>query len=417
MFKYFLSALLISILLFSNLVNARTKKCPVRIPDSLVSLYVKSDLIVFGELKSEKVEKVLAQTDTYSTLLIKQTLQVSKTLKGVHSPTIFTFRNEYRAKQKDDEINEFLIDDEEFINFKIGDKALFFLSRDNEKQLRLIGFEGLKKLDNASLNVYKKRIKELDLIVKTKKNQTENLAEWFVKCAEEPATRWEGLYELNRSLNELKYEIEEDEEDEEETQVKSNKTEEKTEIIGTNYFNNTSEIAKKLTASQKDRLIAVFYNQVLENMANSQKEDFVSENYDWQLSELASNLDKFRALNFLHSNLQNVGVSNKSAAVYLMQNITEIVDDEEFYELYQEFNNIKTKKDDEIFFKESTENKEPENITFKQLRQEILDKFNARYQKLLANNFEPIANEEEIIKEEPHDEQVIIDQEKKDNRR
>ncbi len=60
--RRFAAVAIIFVLLFSAFVlpasvSARTKRCPELIPDSLLTLYLKSDLIVVASLKSEKVLK------------------------------------------------------------------------------------------------------------------------------------------------------------------------------------------------------------------------------------------------------------------------------------------------------------------------------------------------------------------------
>lgn len=58
---------------------------------------------------------------------------------------------------------------------------------------------GVKTLDSTGISIYKKRINEIQEIIKIpdsvlKKRET---IEWLVKCAENEVTSWEGTYELN----------------------------------------------------------------------------------------------------------------------------------------------------------------------------------------------------------------------------
>jgi hypothetical protein len=46
------------------------------------------------------------------------------------------------------------------------------------------------------LKVYVRRIEELAAIMRSAQPKEAALTEWLVRCAEEPATRWEGAYEL-----------------------------------------------------------------------------------------------------------------------------------------------------------------------------------------------------------------------------
>jgi hypothetical protein len=55
---------------------------------------------------------------------------------------------------------------------------------------------GLKKLSPDDLKVYVSRLEELARIMRGEKPDAAAITEWLVRCAEEPATRWEGAYEL-----------------------------------------------------------------------------------------------------------------------------------------------------------------------------------------------------------------------------
>ncbi len=414
MLKSLLSTLLIFVLLFSAFGKTKTKKCPVRIPDSLVSLYMKSDLVIIGDVKSEKVEKTLSISDSYTTTLIKKTIQVSKTLKGLPSPNVALYQTNYVYKQGENEINEFAINDgEEIINYKVGDKAIFFLKKDENAQLRATDYNGIKILNDADLSIYEKRIKELNAIVKLKKNQAENFAEWLVKCAEEPATHWEGVYELNRSFNILDYEKEEAEEAAKEAKDNESnneevKDEEVVEMFSKNSFTNTSEIAKVLTDSQKERLTTIFFNSVNQKLY-AQTNDSMPDN--WELVRLISNWDKQRIILYVYSQLQNAHSNNAENATYLMSTLCNIIEDNELYEFYRSYQDSLSFKDTDIINDEKSESEnnstvitdEPElknkkdvkeKITAQDYRKNVYNNFVSRYEKLASQNFVKIQEEE-----------------------
>lgn len=59
-------------------------------------------------------------------------------------------------------------------------------------------FYGSKTLSLTEIEIYKSRIKELQsilLIADSTENKKQSI-DWLVKCAENPVTRWEGVYEL-----------------------------------------------------------------------------------------------------------------------------------------------------------------------------------------------------------------------------
>jgi hypothetical protein len=88
-------------------------------------------------------------------------------------------------------------------NFKKGDTILLFLSYDNESNAYLVAdmSYGAKKLSEDDLKLYIRRIEELAVIMQKEKPDEAEIVEWLVRCAEEPATRWEGAYELSASVS------------------------------------------------------------------------------------------------------------------------------------------------------------------------------------------------------------------------
>lgn len=76
-----------------------------------------------------------------------------------------------------------------------GTRVLAFLDRKYATHARSYG---AKTLDEESLVVYVQRVKEQLAILAMEEGEARLLAqvEWLVTCAEHPATRWEGAYEL-----------------------------------------------------------------------------------------------------------------------------------------------------------------------------------------------------------------------------
>lgn len=58
---------------------------------------------------------------------------------------------------------------------------------------------GAKTLKSNEIKIYKKRISEIQQILKIKDENTQfdKTVEWLLKCAENPVTRWEGVTELS----------------------------------------------------------------------------------------------------------------------------------------------------------------------------------------------------------------------------
>jgi len=97
-------------------------------------------------------------------------------------------------------------------HFREGETLLLFLRRAEEVEQE--GYQitdirhGAKRLSAADLKIYLKRIEELQWIERQQPLDRAELLEWLVRCVEEPATRWEGAYELAASYQLAVYEAE-----------------------------------------------------------------------------------------------------------------------------------------------------------------------------------------------------------------
>jgi hypothetical protein len=86
--------------------------------------------------------------------------------------------------------------------------VLVFLNKDKEGHYYTHALSyGVKTLTLSDIAIYKARILEMQQIAQLK-NKTERYTqtvEWLVKCAEQPATRWEGGFELNLQSDMMPY--------------------------------------------------------------------------------------------------------------------------------------------------------------------------------------------------------------------
>ncbi len=82
---------------------------------------------------------------------------------------------------------------------KDTDVLVFLNKEENTYHVHALSY-GVKTLSKADLAVYKSRINEMMEILKIEDKETQFLetVDWLVRCAEEPATRHEGTYELSR---------------------------------------------------------------------------------------------------------------------------------------------------------------------------------------------------------------------------
>jgi|GEM_PF-1630447 len=174
--------------------------CPEPPPQPLRHLYVQSDQIVLatvGKTEVVKVENPEAAVEEQMSQL-KTALHVSSTLKGETKPVIYLSHWRYSdypdALSNDVEGKTFLL----FLNLNAEDETY---SIDDMSY-------GAKQLSDADLKVYIKRIEELAAILSAAEPSDKEIVEWLVRCAEEPATRWEGAYELVTSSYLLEYQEE-----------------------------------------------------------------------------------------------------------------------------------------------------------------------------------------------------------------
>jgi hypothetical protein len=86
---------------------------------------------------------------------------------------------------------------------KQDERYLFFLDRREAGDGYEVNDEsyGIKQLSGDDLKVYLERMKELADLMRQQPEDKHALVEWLVRCAEQPATRWEGAYELLESAS------------------------------------------------------------------------------------------------------------------------------------------------------------------------------------------------------------------------
>ena len=212
-------------------------------PQPLRALYSDSDVIVVATVgKSMRVER----EDDRS--LMKTALHVSSTLTGKVKATVYVYRWVYKEEHGD---------------FAKGNRLLLFLQPRESDDGKASGYEiddesyGVKKLTEADLGVYKQRIAELARILRGAKPDRREIVEWLVRCAENPATRFEGAYELALGAEEVS--DEEDEEVEESVEASEEAVPDPGEAEAEDEDHSYGELASLLSPGQKERLLNALY--------------------------------------------------------------------------------------------------------------------------------------------------------------
>lgn len=177
------------IVALSNVTS--TLSCPEPPPQPLRQLYLTSARIVIARVgKSEVLASDTANGEEGESGLsrLKTALLVSRTLKGDHQPVVYV--NHYGYADNKDKLSSAASDE----------NLLVFLERvDGVDDYYVDMNYGLKTLPESDLKIYVSRIEELSSIMSAANPRDADIVEWLVRCAEEPATRWEGTYDLAMS--------------------------------------------------------------------------------------------------------------------------------------------------------------------------------------------------------------------------
>ena len=166
-------------------------------PKPLRALYTESDLVVVARLGQTVPVLVATADENFRVYLTKTELRVSSTVKGKGNHGVVPlYQVRWEAINQEEGEHEYHPSAD-----TDNDQMLFFLRQreDGEGYEETDKYYGVKKLSDADLRAYVERMDELALILQQEKPDPARIVEWLVRCAEEPATRWEGLYELSNS--------------------------------------------------------------------------------------------------------------------------------------------------------------------------------------------------------------------------
>jgi hypothetical protein len=460
MLRSFLSAAAIFVLLFSGFfiptsVSARSR-CPVKEPETLLSLYQNSDSIYIATFDKTVDGEITESTADYTSIKINKHFSISSTLKGESRKFVVIEDTDYRYKNitETPEVTEMegeSEDPEASVALKPGDTLLLFLrdgeeeDDDEEASPQLTDYrDGTKKLSMEEIGVYEARIKELSDIFSAKKVDEASIVAWLVRCAEDRVTRWEGTFELLQSFQSMEWreqaaeerktriargepveeeavETETPNEEAVETETANEEGEEEEEV---RKNVDTSVFAKLLDANQKQTLA----NLLLDRPAPAADDKDTKIKHiagDAELLELVKRWGDSRLVGFLLDRLR-ANSSEPYIASQTMTTISEILDDEKIKEIADKYNQIAYEAEEETITEsdeankaevnredqkevgtETTDNPEgaktpavvevgtpavdpndgkeaPKKITYKELRNEMLQKFLQRCDTVIA---------------------------------
>ncbi len=430
--RLFFSAIMIAIIFFSTLIlpvntSAKTKKCPIELPRTILSLYLQSDAVVIAELKSEEITKTENEDENGYYAAIKRNLNVINTLKGRKSPEISFTKSEYKrvlikSETSENGTNEVYLDESEAYNrsaeLTVGKTYLVFLTKDADSdELYPADYRFFsREITQDNAGIYENHLKELSKILANKKNQLPDLAEWLVDLTEDEVTRWDGATTLARSFESLKYA--------EEAAEESDAPQKKITTIDGDFNEYSDAIANQITEAQKQRLSSTFINLLNQSLLGGEKES----DYDYDFAELVGNWDRERFAMYGYSLLLAIDKSDVKKTSRAMNFVANTINDTSLSEIYYQYTEVQQDSESQSneesdranHILNGTDVKEPqiekveqntevinetlevkeqvqteisesqeEILTEVQAREQILQKFMNRYQELLVRNFTP----------------------------
>ena len=298
--------------------------CPVSPPQPLRTLYTGSERIVVARAGESAVVQVSVEDD-YKQTLICTTLDVSSTLKGEgEEPLLYVY---HWMWGEDTDISG---------AFKEGDKLLLFLERREEGHGYQVNNQeyGVKKLSDDELKIYVKRIEELAEIMRQEKPDNAQIVEWLLRCAEEPATRWDGVYELYSSYEALlAAKADESSSDNGGGDPKAGTVdgnavaEQATEVLYTasGFKQTDDDLARLLTDEQKNRLATILFS--------TQSFSYT----EYLLTEMVKDWDDARLVPFLLSHLRKQTGDASYYMDFMVKTVAERIHSEGVSELAEKY--------------------------------------------------------------------------------
>lgn len=365
--------LVLSVCLLPQTASAR--RCPVKEPETLLSLYQNSDAIYIASYDKTVDGEILEATDDYTAVEIKKHFTISSTLKGQNRKFFVLEDRDYRYKTALPETNVVEVEPEseeagdDPSELKSGDTLLLFIRNSEEKEAPTLTDyrDGIKKLSTERMSVYEARIKDLNSIFGEKKVNEQRLMEWLIRCAEDPATRWEGTFELLRSVQNQEWQEQAAERRKERIArgepVEEEPTEEAVEQDGEhaeagpqkNF--DTSIFAKRLDANHKQTLANILLNGQNATAGSGEKREPVAG--DRELVELVKRFGDPRLVGFLIDKLR-AGAEAKEYASETMEMIAGLLDDDEAGTIAEKYSDNVYENDEDFVEEESEESDEPE---------------------------------------------------------
>jgi hypothetical protein len=374
--RLYFSAVLAALVLVSLLTTANVKACEEE-PQSFLSLYMNSDLIVIARYDSESAPKKTDESEYGYTLETERKLVLTKIFKGAQDLKSVSFAYSTYVPNPDQnasEGDEHEGESEHSFNLskiKMGGEYLFFLTKDKETGAYSVTdyVSGVREL-GKNRSFYEKNLSELERIAAAKENQYELLTEWIVKSIENEESRLDGISDLAESFNMVNYQDEE------------GKFKGKGPFVyipEDGYGIYTIGVASHLTDSQKTRISGVLY-PMLQDAWFAEKPEYAN----YGIAAILGGIDKSRLALYTYSAMQSVDKKDVERRRVIGEFLTSAVGDEAFSNLYYEISELETKIEEAKGVKTPQGRKQLKDLTLqKEAKAKELDR---QFRALFGNN-------------------------------
>lgn len=330
--RFYFSVMLAALVLASLLITTNVKACEDP-PQTFLSLYMNSDLIVMAKYESNGEAKKTNEDEYGYSLETPRNLTISKVYKGPKDLENVSFIfTDWVSTQTNGEapIEEDYHGGEDYFDIskiQIGGEYLFFLTKDKESgQYSVTDYVSGVKKTTENLSVYEKNLNELADIVAVKKNQSARLAEWLVKNIEEPVMRDDAISDLSESFSRLKY-------PEEGINEKDGPF-----VVNEGYGIYTVGVASKLSPTQLNRVSNVLYPMLQEAWFAPE-----AKYADYGISMILGSVNKSRLAVHTYNLLQSVDKNDTERRFIIMEFLTSAVEDEAFSQIYYDYQELEYK--------------------------------------------------------------------------
>lgn len=373
--RLYFSAIVAAVVLASLLVTSNVKACEEP-PQTFLTLYMNSDLIVLAKYESNGEAKKTNEDEYGYSLETPRNLAISKVYKGrqdLENVSFIYFDYVPNPAKSDVPAEEYDSHESEgFFNvskMKIGGEYLVFLKKNSETgEYGITDYvSGIREADK-NLSVYEKNMTELAEIAAAKKNQHAKLAEWMVKNIEDPLMRDDAISDLSESFYGMKYP--------EESGAGKNQG---PFVVNEGYGIYTVGVAAKLTPAQMNRISAALY-PMLQQAWFAEKPEYAN----YGISTILRSIDKSKLALHAYNTMHSVSKDDVERKNVIMEFLTGAVEDETLSSIFYEYMDTEYKIKDTAT--DTPEGKKQLKV-LQNTKALQLKNFDARFKTLFAADF------------------------------